>query len=189
MGESKAWLEWHGSTLLGHTVAVLSESVGGPVVVVAAPGQELPSLPSGVDVVRDPVEGLGPMQGLATGLAAVAARAGVAFVCSTDLPFLRPAFVHRVLHGLTGGVDVAVPVARGYRQPLAAAYRTSLAGLVADLVAGGRLRLGMLSDHCRLARLDGEWLLADPDVAHDDPTLESVVNLNTPEDYAAARGR
>src|SRR5262245_39816088 len=92
MGPPKAAPGWHGSTLLHRAAAVLARSVDGPVVVVAAPGQELPDLPSGVEVVADPVEGLGPLQGLARGLAAVAGRAEAAFVCSTDLPFLHPAF-------------------------------------------------------------------------------------------------
>jgi molybdopterin-guanine dinucleotide biosynthesis protein A len=187
MGEPKAWLEWHGTTLLHRAAAVLTGTVDGPVVVVAAPGQELPPLPPGVAVVEDPVEGLGPMQGLAAGLAAVGAEA--AFVCSTDLPFLHPAFIRRVLHGLTDGVDVALPVAGGFRQPLAAAYRTTLAGLITDLLARGQRRLGMLFDNCEVAQLGEEWLLADPELARHDPKLESLVNVNTPEEYVAARSR
>src|SRR6478609_3447865 len=92
MGRPKAALEWHGSTLLYRAAAILSRAVDGPIVVVAAPGQQLPELPVGVDVVEDPIEGQGPMVGVATGLAAVAERAPVAFVCSTDMPFLHPAF-------------------------------------------------------------------------------------------------
>lgn len=186
MGTPKAELAWHGSTLLHRAAGVLGRAVDGPVVVVAAPGQELPPLPEGVGVVEDPVEGLGPMQGLARGLAAVADRAESAFVCSTDLPFLHPAFVRRVLRGLTDGVDVALPVARGFRQPLAAAYRTSLAGLIDSLLGEGELRPGMLFKHCTVIRLDDEQLLADAELARLDPELASVVNVNTPEDYAAA---
>ncbi len=189
MGEPKAWLEWHGSTLLHRAASVLAETVDGPVVVVAAPGQELPPLPPETAVVEDPVEGLGPMQGLAAGLVAVADHAEAAFVCSTDLPFLQPVFVRRVLAGLTDGVDVALPVARGFRQPLAAAYRTSLAGVIMDLLARGQRRLGMLFDHCEVAKLDEKWLLADPELARLDPALESLVNVNTPDEYSAARFR
>ena len=189
MGEAKAGLAWHGSTLLYRAAAVLGRAVDGPVVVVAAPGQELPELPGNVAVVEDPVEGLGPMQGLAVGLAAVADRAEGAFVCSTDLPFLHPAFVRRVLRGLTDGIDVVLPVARGFRQPLAAAYRTSLAGLVEKLLAEGNLRPGMIFKHCTVMRLDDEQLLDDAALAKVDPALESVVNVNTPEDYRAARSR
>ena len=189
MGTAKAGLEWHGSTLLYRAAAVLTRTVDGPVVVVAAPGQELPALPAGVAVVEDPVEGLGPMQGLAAGLAAVADRAESAFVCSTDLPFVHPAYIRRVLGALTNDVDVVLPVARGFRQPLAAAYRTRIAGLVAKLLAEGNQRPGMIFKHCAVTQLDDAALLADATLAKYDPELESVVNVNTPEDYRAARDR
>ena len=187
MGASKAALEWHSSTLLYRAAAVVARAVDGPVVVVAAPGQELPELPAGVEVVEDPVEGLGPMQGLAAGLAAVEDRAEAAFVCSTDLPFLHPAYVRRVLAALTD--DVVLPVARGFRQPLAAAYRTGIARLVADLLAEGNQRPGMIFKHCAVTQLDDDALLADAALAKYDPDLESVVNVNIPEDYRAARNR
>ena len=45
---------------------------------------------------------MGPIQGLAAGLAAIAGRAEIAFVCSTDMPFLHPAFVRRVLRAAGG---------------------------------------------------------------------------------------
>lgn len=187
MGTAKAALEWHGSTLLHRTAALLARVVDGPVVVVAAAGQALPALPDGVEVVEDPVEDLGPLAGIGAGLAAVADRAEVAFACSTDLPFLHPAFVRHVLRAVGPGVDVALPHARGFRQPLAAAYRTSLAPLVASLVADGKLRPGMLYDRCAVAVLDDAELLADPDVARLDPDLDSLTNVNAPDDYAAAR--
>jgi molybdenum cofactor guanylyltransferase len=190
MGVPKSGLEWHGSTLLYRTAALVARTVGGPVVVVGAPGQVLPALPVGVAVVTDPVEGLGPMQGIAAGLAAVADRAATAFVCSTDMPFLHTAFVRRVLRDLAGpGVDMVLPVARGFRQPLAAGYRTALAGLITDLIAEGNLRPGMLFEHCQVLRLDDAELLADAELARYDPELESVMNVNTPEDYAQAHAR
>jgi molybdenum cofactor guanylyltransferase len=189
MGRPKGALEWHGSTLLHRTAALLTRTVAGPVLVVAAPDQELPELPPRVEVVADPVEGLGPMQGLATGLAALRERAPVAFVCSTDLPFLHPALVRRVLRGFVDPeVDVVLPVARGYRQPLAAGYRTELAGLIERLLGEGDLRPGMLFRHCRVAQLDDAALLTD-ELARHDPELDSLVNVNEPDDYAAAPAR
>ncbi len=188
MGTSKAALEWHGSTLLYRTAALLARTLDGPVVVVAAPGQELPTLPPGVRVVEDPVEGLGPLQGIGAGLAAVAAD--TAFVCSTDMPFLHPAFVRRVLGVLADpAVDVALPVARGFRQPLAAGYRTALAGPIAALLAQGLRRPGHLFERCAVTAIDDAALLADPDVARLDPELDSLLNVNEPADYAAARAR
>ena len=189
MGTAKAALEWHGLTLLRRTVGILARATDGPVVVVRAPGQELPALPPETEVVEDPHEGLGPVQGLAAGLAAVADRAEVAFVSSTDMPFLHPAFVRRVLRAVEDGVDVGLPVARGYPQPLAACYRTALAPVAAKLVAEERLRPAFLFEECVVGRLDENALLTDPVLAALDPRLDSVVNVNEPGDYQAARAR
>src|SRR5215218_10460486 len=80
MGTPKAWLEWHGSTLLRRVCGIVARGAGGPVVVVRAPAQELPELPDGVRVVEDAREGRGPLQGLLAELRAV--DADVAFVSS-----------------------------------------------------------------------------------------------------------
>lgn len=193
MGTPKASLEWHGSTLLRRTVGILARATAGPVVVVRAGGQDLPSLPKDTIVVDDPREGKGPVQGIAAGLAALRGQAETAFVTSTDLPFLHPAFVTRVLSVVgppgQGGPDVALPVARGYQQPLAAAYRTGLAELAERLVKDDRLRPAFLFQECSVTRVDDAALLADPVLAARDPDLDSVLNVNTPEDYQEARRR
>jgi molybdenum cofactor guanylyltransferase len=189
MGAPKAALEWHGSTLLRRTVGILARVADGPVLVVRAPGQALPGLPAQVGVVDDPREGLGPVQGLAAGLAAAAGLAEVAFVCSTDLPFLHPAFVRRVLRAADDGADVGLPVARGYPQPLAAAYRTALAPVAERLVAQERLRPAFLFEECAVTRLTEADLRRDPVLAALDPELDSVLNVNEPGEYQAARAR
>lgn len=196
MGTPKAALEWHGSTLLRRAAGILARATDGPVIVVRAPGQVLPDLPPQVQVADDPAEGLGPVQGLAAGLAAAAAaQAEAVFACATDMPFLHPAFVRRVLRAIADtsggspGPDVALPVARGHRQPLAAGYRTALAPAAAQLVADGRLRPAFLFGQCRVRQLDEAALRADPVLAALDPGLDSVVNLNEPADYQRARAR
>lgn len=186
MGTPKANLDWHGSTLLYRTTALLGRCVDGPVVAVAAPEQVVPSLPPDVEVVRDPAEGRGPLQGIAAGLTAVAGAAQVAFVCSTDMPFLHPAYIARVLT-LLDEAEVALPHIRGFRQPLAAAYRTELGARAADLVAAGARKPGELFAGSDVRDLTEADLLADRGVATHDPELQSVRNLNTAEDYAAAR--
>ncbi|HEY6423239.1 MAG TPA: NTP transferase domain-containing protein [Pseudonocardiaceae bacterium] len=187
MGTPKAALEWHGSTLLRRTLGVLARAVDGPLLVVRATGQPLPEILPTVHVVEDPEEGLGPLQGIAAGLAALTGGAQNAFVCSTDLPFLHPEFVRRVLAALVGDTDVVLPVARGFPQPLAAAYRVSLGPLAAELVTAGELRPAFLFRRCATLRLDDAALLADPALAAADPALDSVVNVNSPDDYRTAR--
>ncbi len=142
-------------------------------------------------LAEDPREGRGPLQGIAAGLAALSGRADIVFVSSTDMPFLHPAFIRRVLSALEGGdaADVALPVARGYKQPLAAGYRVSLAETAERLVKQDRLRPAFLFAECRVQALDDAELRRDPMLAALDPDLDSVLNVNTPADYAEARAR
>jgi len=189
MGQPKAQLPWGRTSLLAHVLGRVSEGVDGPLVAVRAAGQELPALPVGVRVVEDPSEGLGPLQGIAAGLAAAAqAGADVAFVAATDMPLLEPAYVRRVV-ALLGDADVAMPVVLGHRQTLAAAYRTSVAPVAAALVAELHLNPGLLLERCRVHWLDEAQLLADPELAAADPHLQSVTSVDTPQEYAAALDR
>jgi molybdopterin-guanine dinucleotide biosynthesis protein A len=188
MGAPKAALEWHGSTLLRRVAGLVARGVDGTVLVVRAPGQELPALPASVEVVDDVEAGRGPLQGIATGLEALSSRHDSAFVCSTDLPFLHPAFVRCVVRALGDG-DVALPVVRGFRQPLVAAYRTSLAGRARALLAEHRSRASFLLEDRQVAVLDEAALLADARLRAADPSLASVDGVNDRLEYDAARRR
>ena len=190
MGRPKAELEWHGSTLLHRVCGLIRRVVDGPVVVVRAPGQGLPPLPPGVEVTQDAHGGRGPLQGLAAGLSAVDRRASVAYVSSTDVPLLHPAFVNAVLAaGARDDVDVVLPVAQGFRHPLAATYRTSLLPAVEELIATERMRPAFLFERCRVHELSEEELLADRGLAQGDPSLLSLLNVNDPQEYERARAR
>ena len=179
MGAPKAALEWHGSTLLRRVTGLVQRSVGGPVIVVVAPGQELPAV-TGVELVEDAREGRGPLQGLAAGLAAVGDRAVAAYVSSTDVPLLHPRFIRRVLAAFDDDVDVVVPAAGGVQQPLGAVYRVTLLDAVERLIAQDRMKLMGLFDECRVRQLALDEL---------DPDRDSLLNLNEPADYEAARAR
>jgi molybdopterin-guanine dinucleotide biosynthesis protein A len=152
-------------------------------------GQALPELPDEIEVVQDAREGRGPLEGLAAGLAAVRDRVPAAYVSSTDVPLLHARFIHRVLAGLDDDVDVVLPEVGGFRHPLAAVYRTELADVVERLIAEDRMRPAFLFEACRVRRLDADALLADPALAALDPELDSLLNLNEPADYEAARAR
>ncbi|MCL2418460.1 MAG: NTP transferase domain-containing protein [Conexibacteraceae bacterium] len=186
MGTPKAALDWHGSTLLRRVSGLAQRAVDGPVVVVRAPGQELPDLPASVAVVTDAREGRGPLQGIAAGFAAMHNRAVVAYVSSTDVPLLHPEFIRRVLAGFDPDTDVVVPVLHGFRQPLAAAYRLSLLHLVEELIAADQLKPAFLFERCNVSWLDDAALLADDRLARADAELASVRNLNEPSDYREA---
>ncbi|MDP2711210.1 MAG: molybdenum cofactor guanylyltransferase [Solirubrobacteraceae bacterium] len=190
MGRPKALLDWHGSTLVRRAVGLVGRAVEGPVVVVRAAGQTLPSLPPGTEIADDEQEGRGPLQGIASGLRAIAGRADVVFVAGVDTPLLHPALIGHVIGSLGPEDDVALPHAHGFPHPLAAAYRiATVAPLLETLLAEDSLGTRPLMRRCRVRLLDETALLADPDVAALDPELDSLANLNEPAEYEAARER
>src|SRR5688500_13247912 len=91
LGLPKATLPFGPALMLPRVVRLLS-SVVSPIVVAAAPDQELPDLPGQIIVTRDEQEGQGPLQGLLAGLAAIAPHAQAAYATSCDVPLLVPAF-------------------------------------------------------------------------------------------------
>lgn len=181
MGRPKAWLPFGDELMLQRIVRLLTEVVS-PIVVVAAAGQELPVLPSEVAIVRDPVRGRGPLQGLAAGLAALGGRADAAYVSSCDVPFLRPAFVRRLIE-LLGDAAICIPEAGGYLHPLSAVYRVEVAVVATRLLAEDRLRSSLLVETAQ------SRIVLPEEVADVDPALQSLRNLNTPADYEAALER
>lgn len=187
MGQPKAALDWHGRPLLAHIAGLLARTVDGPIVVVRAPGQELPPLPAGVELTVDAHEGRGPLEGIAAGLRAIGDRANRTYVSSTDVPLLQPAFVRRVAAALDEEADAAVPRVGGHAHPLAAVYRSTLLSRIETLLEADRLRASSLLEEIRVRWLDAGWLLADPALRAADPKLDSLRNLNEPADYEAAR--
>jgi molybdopterin-guanine dinucleotide biosynthesis protein A len=184
MGRPKAWLPFGGETMLQRVVRVL-RGVVDPVVVVAAPGQDVPELPPDVTIVRDEVEGKGPLAGLAAGLAALEGRADAAYLSSCDVPFLKRELVERILSFLTPDSRLLTPAiavshTNDFHHPLAAAYRLSVLPHVRELLAAGQLRPVFLFDRVSTRVIEAHELSVV------DPGLRSLQNLNTPEEYAAA---
>ena len=184
MGSPKALLDWRGQPLAAHVADVLLAGAGAPVVAVAAPDQDVPALPAGVELARDRVGGEGPLRGVEAGLEAIGDRADAVFVASVDAPLLHPAFVRALLDAL-GDDDVLVPVAHGFRHPLTAVWRTTTLPAVQAALAEGIAGPGGMLDRVRLRQLDEAALLALPDVAAADPALDSLRNANTPDEFAA----
>lgn len=179
MGRSKALLPFGDETMLERVVRIVGGVVS-PVVVVAAAGQELPELPDDVLLATDEEPGLGPLAGLAAGLARLR-DAGVeaAYASSCDVPLLRPEFVARMVD-LLGGHELVVPRDGRYHHPLAAVYRTSLVDRIQELLAADRRRPFFLIEESDSRVVDVDDLRAC------DPELDSLRNLNTPEEHASA---
>jgi len=173
MGRDKAALPFGPETLLERVVRLVSEAAG-EVVLVAREGQ---ALPGGLEAVRDPAEGLGPLAGIAVGLAAV--RGERAFVAACDMPLLRPALAVRLCE-LLGEHDACVPVIDGFPVPTCAVYARRVAGRASELVAARELRPRTLLAGLRVRYVPGD------DLRDVDPRLESFLDCDTEAGYRAA---
>jgi molybdopterin-guanine dinucleotide biosynthesis protein A len=183
MGRPKAWLPVGDRTMLETVLVAVADGIDlagalpdAAMVVVAAPGQELPPLPAGVMRAEDAVEGEGPLRGMQAGFKLIADRADAVFVSSCDAPLIRPAFVARMVV-LIGDHDIAVPFVEGRHHPLAAVYRTSVAATIGDLLDAGRRRPFDLFERARTRVVTAEELRPA------DPGLDSLRNFNSPSEY------
>lgn len=146
MGRDKAALPGPdgAATMVEFVVGVLSQRCD-PIFVVAAPGQPLPQLTA--RVVRDEIQGLGPLPATGRGLRAAAeAGAQYAFVCAVDMPLLTAELIDRLMQLATKtDAEVVLPW-DGRSHYLAAVYRTDLAGRIDALVAAGERKMSALID-------------------------------------------
>lgn len=174
MGQPKALLPVGAEVMLQRVVRTLSQVVS-PLVVVAAADQALP--PIDARVARDPVEYRGPLAGLAVGLAELQDQVDAVYLTACDVPLLTPQFVQAMISRLDD-FQIAVPRDGRFHHPLAAVYRTSVLPVVQGLLAADQLRPVFLFEKCPTREVSCEELrVADPD-------LDSLVNANTPDEYA-----
>ncbi|GIW94146.1 MAG: molybdenum cofactor cytidylyltransferase [Pirellulaceae bacterium] len=180
MGRPKAWLPFGSESMLQRVIGRLGQTERfDRIVVVKAPQQPLPPLPKYVHVVEDHIPGLGPLGGMAAGLAALAGtlpEPAAAYVTSCDVPLLVPAVVQRICEQLQHWAAV-VPVEEQYPHPLAAAYRLDVLPVVQQLLDEGEHRPRRLFELVPTHYLPVEMF------RELDPELDTFHNVNTPEEY------
>jgi molybdopterin-guanine dinucleotide biosynthesis protein A len=180
MGRDKATLPFGPELMLERVIRLLSEVVDREhMVIVAAPNQTLPALPRDVRIARDDAAFRGPLQGLATGLAAIGNECDAIYATACDVPLLAPAFVEHMFSALSE-FDIAVPHDGEYFHPLSAVYRPQVGSHVQNLLTAGRMRPAFLFDDVPTRKVPVDELR---DV---DPQLFTLKNLNHFEDYLSA---
>jgi len=174
MGRAKALLPFDGEPLIVHVIRALKKMFA-ETVVVAAPDQELPSLPA--VLVRDEVAYQGPVSGIYHGLKA--ATKEVCFVTSCDAPFLNLQLISQLLAQISD-CDVVVPYWQQRFQPLHAVYRTSVLPLLKEQLERGELRPIFLYDKVRTRKIQ------EDEIRQLDPEGLSFLNMNSPAEYDSA---
>jgi molybdopterin-guanine dinucleotide biosynthesis protein A len=174
MGRDKAFLPFGGATLVERVASRLREACADVLVVANDPE---PYQALGLRTVPDALPERRSLVGIYTG---VLHAGGPAFVCGCDMPFLCPALIRRMAD-LARSADVVIPRVADY-EPLHAVYTPACLEPIKRVLAAGGRNADLLGD-VRTIVLDADEL------RRFDPDLQSLVNLNTPEEYAAAAQR
>lgn len=176
MGTNKALLEVGGRGMLDRTADLLRPLVD-DLFIVADNGGPYAGL--GLPVIPDLHHGRGPIGGIH---AALRRAAHPRVLCvATDMPHIGPGVIALLLRLARPDDDALLPRIGGRPEPLLAVYgRTALPGFE-RAIAAGRLRVLDALDGLRARFIDESELRAAG------AGLLSFVNVNTPEELAAAR--
>ena len=180
MGREKASLLLAGRSLLQRTLdAVLLIPAVQEVVLVLAASQVPPPVCSRVPLtlVRDRIQGAGPLAAIRTGLAA--AHGPICLVLGCDTPFVQPLLL-RLLAERARDHPFVVPLHNGVAQPLCSAIRRDALPIVEVLLDGRTGAASVLADHQQAIRLGAdEWARVDPGGV-------SFIGVNTPDELEVA---
>ena len=176
MGKDKGGLPFGDETMLERSVRIV-RTVAEAVIVVARRDQHVPA---GVTIVHDPIADLGPLAGIAAGLAASNTDLNVVVAC--DMPLIRPQVLDRLV-SMIDDYDACVAVADGHASPLCAIYRSRIAPDAQALLDSGERRVMQLLEVVRTKRVDAAGLR---DI---DPELNSFVSCDTADKYQWALSR
>lgn len=179
MGGSKADLLLGGVMLVEHTWRAISSACAQTVCV----GGKSYLSHLGVETIPDLFPGADSLGGIGTALAyALNQRGENAYVLCVgcDMPLIRPQILS-LLSSRAKGHDIVVPhVGPGY-EPFCALYRSGIFPVVKAHVEAGNLRIRDIFKEVALEVVTAEELrIIDPD-------LNSFANINSPEDFEAAR--
>lgn len=171
-GADKAFLSLAGKPLIRHVLDRLRPQV--ETVILSANGDPSRFAGTGCTVVADEMS-LGPLSGVLAALHHVS-RAGATHLVSTpvDTPFLPADLVSRLKQAAASAPEgLALARTPDGDQPVCAIWPVGLAPALAAFLSGGNAKVTRFTDAHRAARADF-------------PVARAFLNLNTPEDLAAA---
>lgn len=172
MGQDKAKLRFRGSSLLEQVFQTLSEITPEIVVVGGDPTEY--ALPPAC-FLPDLFPGEGPLGGLLTGLEALGE--GWHWVVACDMPLVKVEVLRALESAKEEGLQAIVPEVAGHLEPLCALYHHSALKLLREEFDAGQRALQQAVRTLRVRTLSEEELRSV------DPSLESLMNVNTQEEY------
>jgi len=177
-GSEKAFFVVDGRPMIQHVVEGISK-LSREIVISCRSGREkLEMMFPGAKIVSDRWERMGALTGIITALPEVTSEYVVLVTC--DCPKIKPEVLEELFKSARGH-DGAIPRwPNGYIEPLQAIYRTrKLREAVENAWKGGKMRLAAV-----LEMLLDVVYVSTEELREVDPTLESFLNVNSPEDVA-----
>lgn len=172
MGQDKAFLEIDGQPLVGRIIRALQGCFQQLLLVGDQPER---FLSYGIPVVPDIYPG-SSLGGLYTGLKSVATEQ--IFVTSCDIPFPNPELI-RLICRQADSCDAVIPATKNGLEPLFARYRQSALPVMQAALDAGNYRITSVLEQLQILRIESDLLRTV------DPDGRSLLNINTPPEYAA----
>ncbi len=177
MGRNKALIKLDGAPLAARVLAALQPLTAEQLIVANDPA---PYRFLHRPIIPDIEPGYGPLMGLYSGLKA--ASNDLAVAVAVDMPFLTSDFLRALLNRASGW-DVVIPETAGRLHPLCAVYRRATClPAIEEAIARGQRRLIAFHPQVRVQRVQ------EADLRSISPDLRELINVNTPQELAEARG-
>ena len=183
-GRAKPLVAVQGTPILERQLDVLAPRVAEVIVAIAPGAAPLPVPPRWADRVRfvhDEAAGVGPLAGIAAGLAAC--RTPWLLVVAGDLPHLHPGVIDLLIRTATTvrDTDAVVPRVRELPEPLCAVYDTALVVHARARLALAKRKAGGLLEGARVHWVEEASLRAI------DPELRTLDDVDTPDDLVRSQ--
>lgn len=180
MGANKAFVDLFGQPIIEHILARVASLGQSETILITNKPAEYAHL--GLPMYGDVLPDKGSLGGIYTALHHSANDYALVIAC--DMPFLNPDLL-RYMVGLIaaadGPYDVIVPRVEGYPEGLHAIYRKTCLPFIRERLEADRLKIIGFYDAVRVRYLD------EPEYLPLDPRKLSFLNINTPEELAAAQ--
>lgn len=177
MGTDKALLPFNGEPLVQRVLKRLAP-IADEIFIVSNHPERFSAF--GLPVYTDEIANIGALGGLYTAL--IRAKGELLALAACDMPFAQPKLLERMAAAMTdAAIDAMVPMTNGYYEPAFAVYRRSAClPLVRQSIDRGEKRMISWFERARIKTLTAATL------AELDPWQRAFLNVNTPEEFAAA---
>src|SRR3989304_2436833 len=171
MGLNKAFLKYCDTTFIEHQIIMLHK-IFDEIILSANDAAAYTSFK--LPIVFDVIPEKGPLSGICAGLSH--AKSSHAFVIACDMPFINEKLI-LYLKSQINGYDVVVPKTSRGLEPMHAFYSKNCIPPMYHCLEEGRLRIVDFFSEVKVKVVD------EKEFAGLDASLQSLINLNTPDEY------